>query len=76
MLIRGIRGRIINLWKTKNIRVIRVITSLWSVGLRRVSCSKTKSVLIRGIRGRLYHSWETKNIRVIRVIRVQKQNLC
>ena len=33
VLIRGIRGRL-------NIRVIREITSLWSVGLRRISCSK------------------------------------
>ena len=27
----------------KNIRYIRAITSLWSVGLRQISCSKTYS---------------------------------
>ena len=38
----------VNPCANKNIREIRVITSHWSVGLRRVSCSKTKSVLSMG----------------------------
>ena len=58
----------------KNIRVIRLITSLRSVGLRRISCSKSRvphvsappRTKIREIR------MPNKNIRVIRVIRVQK----
>ena len=58
----------------KYIRVIRLITSLRSVGLRRISCSKSRvphvsappRTKIREIR------MPNKNIRVIRVIRVQK----
>ena len=48
----------------KNIREIREITSLWSVGLRRVSCSKIKSVSIRGrLKLNPYYPWETRRRR-------------
>ena len=61
----------------KNIRVIRLITSLRSVGLRRISCSKSRVPHVSApprtkIREIDEIRMPNKNIRVIRVIRVQK----
>ena len=61
----------------KNIRVIRLITSLRSVGLRRISCSKSRVPHVSAPpRTKIREIGEirmpNKNIRVIRVIRVQK----
>ena len=60
----------------KNIRVIRIITSLRSVGLRRISCSKSRVPHVSAPpRTKIRESeirMPNKNIRVIRVIRVQK----
>lgn len=60
----------------KNIRVIRLITSLRSVGLRRISCSKSRVPHVSAPpRTKIRESeirMPNKNIRVIRVIRVQK----
>ena len=57
------------------IRVIREITSLRSVGLRRISCSKKSRVL--SAEGKIREIREIrvlKYIRVIREIRVQKKS--
>ena len=60
----------------KNIRVIRIITSLRSVGLRRILCSKSRVPHVSAPpRTKIRESeirMPNKNIRVIRVIRVQK----
>ena len=61
----------------KNIRVIRIITSLRSVGLRRISCSKSRVPHVSATpRTKIREIGEirmpNKNIRVIRDIRVQK----
>ena len=54
----------------KIIRGIRIITSLRSVGLRRISCSEKSRVL--SAEGKIREIRVLKNIRVIREIRVQK----
>ena len=65
---------------TYKIRQIRAITSLWSVGLRQISCSKKIYSRMNYIKlntnlpnqTNIYHV-EPKKIRVIRAIRVRKK---